>query len=76
MHRVLVRIKIVKTSALIEAGFDERLSLNDNLKLFSKLYDIDPQRCELYDPHKKIFPERNIPLKQMGSGNIFLHLFN
>ncbi|MBQ6334788.1 MAG: hypothetical protein IJI46_06960 [Erysipelotrichaceae bacterium] len=76
MHRILVRIKNVKSNQTFEAYFDERLSLKDNLLLLEELCETGLSQALVYEPNKKIFLDRNIPLKDFGSnGFISLDIF-
>ena len=76
MHRVLVRIKDVRRRKILEAYFDERLSLMENLKILDTLCGSKIGDARIYDPNKKIFLDRNIPLEEFGfCGFVFFHAF-
>ena len=77
MHRVSVRLKDVKDSWIVEAYFDERLSLLENLAILEELCGKKVKDRKVYDPNKRIFLDRNIPLKEFVlNGMVLLELFN
>ena len=76
MHRLKVRMKDVKSSMIIEAALDERLSFRDNFKLLDEMLEISLESAQVYDPYKKIFLDRNIVIADFHFGSfILLHLF-
>ena len=77
MHKVMIRFRIVKNGDIIETALDERLSFNDNFVMLREISDVELNRFEIYDPHKKIFLDRNIPLHSFGFNSfVLLHVFN
>ncbi|MBR4470855.1 MAG: hypothetical protein IKS54_06055 [Erysipelotrichaceae bacterium] len=75
MYKTIIRLKEVRTSSIIEAAFDTRLSFSENFTLLGQLLEIDLTNAQVYDPNKKIFLDRNIALSEFGfSRFIFLHL--
>ena len=77
MHRKLFRFVEVTDMRVCEVALDERLSFTENLKLLERIIHRDLSSSEIYDPYKKIFLERNIPLKEFGfEGFTLLYLFN
>ena len=76
MHRLTVRMKDVKSSMIIEAALDERLSFRDNFRLLEELLEIPLTDAQVYDPYKKIFLDRNIVISDVHFGSfMLLHLF-
>ncbi len=64
MHRILIRFRIVCTGEILEVSFDERLSFFQNMGLLNRILDPKIPDFRIYDPYKKIFLDRNIPLKE------------
>ena len=76
MYEVLIRFKIVKKNRYLEVSFDSRLSFKDNLKILSELVDVDLSDMYVYDPVKRIFLDREIPVSEFDiSYFISLQLF-
>ena len=77
MHKVMIRFKDVVSGKSIEVQLDDRLSFKDNFVILEEILDRDLKDDQVYDPHKKIFLDRNIPLSEFQfEGFIFLHLFH
>ena len=55
---------------------DERLSFKENFVLLKELIQVPLEDVKVYEPYKKIFLDRNIPLSEFHfSTFILLHLF-
>ena len=65
-HDIQIRFRIVKNSRIIEASFDERLSFKDNLRLLSEICDEEIGNAEIYDPVKRIFLDKEVPLSSFS----------
>jgi hypothetical protein len=77
MKKVLIRFRKIKDNEVLEVCFDERLSFTDNLKLLREINGEDHQRAMIYDPIKRVFLKRNVPLKCFNfKGIVSLHLFD
>ena len=77
MNQVLIRFKKIKENEVMEVCFDERLSFMDNLKLLKEINNEDHLKGRIYDPIKRIFLDRKVPISQSGfKGIISLHLFD
>ena len=61
-HEVQIRFRIVKNSHIIETSLDERLSFKDNLRILSEICDEKITDAEVYDPMKRIFLDKEVPL--------------
>ena len=49
----------------------------ENFKILEAILDMRLKEAMVYDPYKKIFLDRNIPLKSFGfKGFVLLYLFN
>jgi len=76
MHKILIRLKIIKENRIIDVRMDNRLSLIDNLSFIGFLAGISFKDSYIYDPNKKIFLDRNIPLSQFDIRDyMMLYLF-
>ena len=71
MYEVLFRLKFIKSNRVIECVFDERLSFNDNFRLLKELTKINDD-FEIYDPDKKIFLKKEIPIREFGISRFML----
>lgn len=77
MHKVMIRFKIVKSGEIIECLLDDRLDLERNLELLERICQKKLAGSLVYDPHKKVFLDRKIPLKDFHCVSyIMLYLFN
>ena len=76
MHKVLVRFKIIKNDEIIDVYLDDRLNLIDNLSIISSLIKIDMKNVKVYDPHKGIFLNRHLPIREFNINSyLLLYLF-
>ena len=73
-HEIPIRFRIVKNSHILEASFDGRLSFKDNLKILSEICDEEIGDAEVYDPMKKIFLDKEVPLSSF-SINYYVSLY-
>ena len=64
MHRIPIRFRIVLTGEVLEVCFDERLSFLQNMEFLNRISEKKIPDFRVYDPYKKIFLDRNIPLKE------------
>ena len=64
MYRIPIRFRIVKTGEILEVYFDVRLSFRENMEMLNRIREEKITDFRVYDPHKKIFLDRNIPLKE------------
>lgn len=72
-----MRLKMVRNGRIIEVWLDERLSFNDNFAMLKDMTEEDLDDVRVYDPLKKIFLDRNVPLADYGfRGFMKLHIFN
>ena len=62
MYKILIRFLFINNGRIMEVYLDDRLSFNDNLKLISNITNLDNNEYLVYDPIRKIFLDRNIPL--------------
>lgn len=77
MNQVLIRFRKIRENELMEVRFDERLSFHDNLRLLKEINNEDHLNARIYDPIKRIFLDRNVPLSSFGfKGTVSLHLFD
>ena len=73
MDSVYIRFKIVKEKRSIEVKFDSRLSFTENFRLMN-YQNLDKLR--VYDPNRKIFLDRNVPIGEMHiSGFMTFYLY-
>lgn len=76
MHEVMIRFRFVSRNQTMECSLDERLSLNDNFLLLKQIGDLRAETCEIYDPRKKIFLNKDIPLREFTISHfILLYVF-
>ncbi len=76
MNEVYLRLTDVVRQETIEVRFDRRLSFRENFSLLKQMIKRDYEEAEVYDPDKKIFLDRNIPLAEYElTGFVRLHLF-
>ena len=60
----------------LEVFLDERLSFKENFEMLKKLLDKDYTKAKIYDPHKKVFLDRNTALREFEfKGFVSLKLF-
>ena len=75
MAEVYLRFTDIIRRETFEVRFDSRLPFRDNFSILSQMLGKDYGEAEIYDPDKKIFLDRNIPLAEYGfAGFIRLHL--
>lgn len=66
MHKIMVRFKIVKDNRIIETCLDKRLSFIENIDLLNNILDEKVNDFYVYDPNKRIFLDKNIPLYEFA----------
>ena len=60
----------------MEVSFDERLSFRENLEILSEICEENVSAAQIYDPIKRIFLNRDIPLSTFSFQYfVFLYLF-
>ena len=77
MHKLLIRFKLVKNNKVIEAYLDNRLSFKENIEMLNSALDESIGDFYVYDPNKKVFLDRNIPLCNFNiTSFMILYLFS
>lgn len=62
MFKIPIRFVSVKNNEIFEVNLDKRLSFDDNFKLLKELIKIDYKNFYIFDPIRKIFLRKDIPL--------------
>ena len=62
MFKVPIRFVLVKSSEILEVKLDIRLSFEDNFKIIKKLIKTNYDNIYVFDPIRKIFLRRDLPL--------------
>ena len=62
MFKVPIRFVLVKSSEILEVKLDIRLSFEDNFKIIKKLIKTKYDNIYVFDPIRKIFLRRDLPL--------------
>lgn len=62
MFKVPIRFVLVKSSEILEVKLDKRLSFEDNFKIIKKLIKTNYDNIYVFDPIRKIFLRRDLPL--------------
>lgn len=76
MHDLLVRFKLIKNNYVFEVILDCRLSFIDNFKLLQNIIKLDLKDAKVYDPNKRLFLDRNIPICEFNIQYfIYLYIF-
>ena len=66
MHKVLLCFKVIRTGKILEVCFDDRLSFEENFRMLEKISETGFRKLIIYDPIKKIFLDRTIPLSEFN----------
>lgn len=76
MFTIPVRLMFVKNNKIVEVKMDKRLSFEDNFKMLNKLWKYKDEKFYVFDPIRKIFLRRDIPLLQFEIETFrMFHLF-
>ena len=76
MFKIPVRLMFVKNNRIVEVKMDKRLSFEDNFKMLNKLWNYSDEKFYVFDPIRKIFLRRDIPLLQFEIETFrMFHLF-
>lgn len=77
MNKIILRFIIVKKQKALEVVFDGRLTMEDNFKLLSEIYEIDSiEKTYVVDINKKVALKKDIPISSFNFKNFkTLYLF-
>ena len=66
MNDVMIRLKNIKNSQIMELVFDKRLSFRANIKLLNLIREEKIESFLIYDNKKRIFLDLDIPLERFN----------
>ena len=77
MNKIILRFIIVKRQKALEVIFDGRLTMEENFKLLSEIYEIDSiDKTYVVDINKKVALKKDIPISSFNFKNFkTLYLF-
>lgn len=77
MNKIILRFIIVKKQKTLEVIFDGRLTMEENFKLLSEIYEIGSiEKTYVVDINKKVALKKNIPISSFNFKNFkTLYLF-
>ena len=77
MNKIILRIIIVKKQKALEVVFDGRLTMEENFKLLSEIYEIGSiEKTYVVDINKKVALKKDIPISSFNFKNFkTLYLF-
>lgn len=77
MNKIILRFIIVKKQKALEVIFDGRLTMEENFKLLSEIYEIDPiNKTYVVDINKKVALKKDVPISSFNFKNFkTLYLF-
>lgn len=77
MNKIILRFIIVKKQKALEVIFDGRLTMEENFKLLSEIYEIDSiEKTYVVDINRKVALKKNIPISSFNFKNFkTLYLF-
>ena len=77
MNKIILRFIIVKKQKTLEVIFDGRLTMEENFKLLSEIYEIDPiNKTYVVDINRKVTLKKDIPISSFNFKNFkTLYLF-
>lgn len=77
MNKIILRFIIVKKQKALEVVFDGRLTMEENFKLLSEIYEIDSiNKTYVVDINKKVALKKDIPISSFNFKNFkTLYLF-
>ena len=63
MNKIILRFIIVKKQKALEVVFDGRLTMEENFKLLSEIYEIDSiEKTYVVDINRKVALKKDIPI--------------
>ena len=77
MNKIILRFIIVKKQKTLEVIFDGRLTMEENFKLLSEIYEIDSiEKTYVVDINRKVALKKDIPISSFNFKNFkTLYLF-
>lgn len=77
MNKIILRFIIVKKQKALEVIFDGRLTMEENFKLLSEIYEIDSiDKTYVVDINRKVALKKDIPISSFNFKNFkTLYLF-
>lgn len=77
MNKIILRFIIVKKQKALEVIFDGRLTMEENFKLLSEIYEIDPiNKTYVVDINRKVALKKDTPISSFNFKNFkTLYLF-
>ncbi len=77
MNKIILRFIIVKKQKALEVIFDGRLTMEENFKLLSEIYEIGSiEKTYVVDINKKVALKKDIPISSFNFKNFkTLYLF-
>ena len=77
MNKIILRFIIVKKQKALEVIFDGRLTMEENFKLLSEIYDIDSiDKTYVVDINRKVALKKDVPISSFNFKNFkTLYLF-
>lgn len=77
MNKIILRFIIVKKQKALEVIFDGRLTMEENFKLLSEIYEIDPiNKTYVVDINRKVALKKDVPISSFNFKNFkTLYLF-
>lgn len=77
MNKIILRFIIVKKQKALEVVFDGRLTMEENFKLLSEIYEIDSiDKTYVVDINRKVALKKDIPISSFNFKNFkTLYLF-
>lgn len=77
MNKIILRFIIVKKQKTLEVIFDGRLTMEENFKLLSEIYEMDSiDKIYVVDINRKVALKKDIPISSFNFKNFkTLYLF-
>ncbi len=77
MNKIILRFIIVKKQKALEVVFDGRLTMEENFKLLSEIYEIDSiDKTYVVDINRKVALKKDVPISSFNFKNFkTLYLF-
>ena len=77
MNKIILRLIIVKKQKALEVVFDGRLTMEENFKLLSEIYEIDSiDKTYVVDINRKVALKKDVPISSFNFKNFkTLYLF-
>lgn len=77
MNKIILRFIIVKKQKTLEVIFDGRLTMEENFKLLSEIYEIDSiEKTYVVDINRKVALKKDVPISSFNFKNFkTLYLF-